>query len=376
MFGFCPFCMTDLKIEGNPVACGCPSCGAILDEDTYLWQWEHERHHLRVGTVLKDRYLLGKVKGEGGFGITYIGRDTHTGRLVAIKEYFPTRCQPQRRDDGGLYPVSQAEEMYRNGMRSFLQEAGMLAAVVNIPCVVKILDYFEANGTAYMVMEYLQGETLRQRVERQGTLPFAELMERMRPLLEDMQTMHEAAILHRDIAPDNIMLLPDGGFKLMDFGCARFMEDGKSMTVVLKPGFAPPEQYMRRGQGPFTDVYGLCATIYYCITGKVPVPSVDRLENDTLQAPSALGAQIDPEAEQVLLWGLSVQPKARPQTMRAFLDRLYPAQKPEPIPPRPNPKPHDDTAPWWTRIPKGNLPLIGIGAAVLAILLIYFVFLS
>ena len=368
MAGFCPHCMADHE-TGVGI---CPACGGDMSS-------ENQPHQLATGVQLDSpnghRYLIGSVKGEGGFGITYVSRDMKTDGLVAIKEYFPIRCQPQRRRDGGMYPVSQAEQIYQNGMRSFLQEASMLAAAENIPSVVKILDYFEANGTAYMVMEYLRGETLQQRIERQGVISFAELMEKMRPLLEDMDAMHRVGILHRDIAPDNIMLLPDGSLRLMDFGCARVMEDGKSMSVVLKPGFAPPEQYMRRGQGPFTDVYALCATVYYCIAGKAPVPSVDRLENDALASPSSLGAKIDPGAEQVLLWGLSVQPKARPRTMREFLDRLYPKQPvPDPLPPGPNIDPR--LTPWWTRIQKGNLPLIGVAAAVLAILLIYFIFRS
>ena len=394
MAGFCPHCMTD-HATGAGI---CPACGGNMDA-------QNAPHQLPAGSTLlapgDRRYLVGAALGEGGFGITYVCREEESRRLVAIKEFYPTRCELQRQGDGSVFPSDRAQEMYHNGKQSFLNEAGMLAAVENIPSVVKVLDFFEANGTAYMVMEYLRGETLQRRIERGGAMSFDELMTAMRPLLEDMCAMHQAGIIHRDIAPDNIMLLEDGGMRLMDFGCARFTEDGKSMTVMLKPGFAPLEQYTRRGQKDFTDVYGVCATIYYCITGRVPDAAADRLENDPLVPPSSLGAQISPEEEQMLLWGMSVQPKARPQTMRAFLEHLRPAEeKPQetdaiqepphdaientnrdalrdsPLNVHPAEKTDDGAQPWWRRISRGNLPLIGIAAAVLLIILAYSLFRS
>ena len=145
--------------------------------------------------------------------------------------------------------------------------------------------------------------------------------------MRDLERLHNAGVLHRDIAPDNIMLMPDGSLTLLDFGCARSLEDGRSMTVMLKPGFAPIEQYQTRGQGPCTDIYALCATLYYCLTGKVPPASPERLtavfdgQPDPLPAPSALGAALSPEQERLLLWGLSIQPTDRPQSMGALADQ-------------------------------------------------------
>ena len=215
----------------------------------------------------RHSYRLDACLGKGGFGITYRGRETATGVPVAVKEYFPNLCKPIRTPDGGIAPSPQHQDAYAKGKKSFLNEAAMLKALDEIPSVVNILDFFPESGTAYMVMEYLDGITLRQMVERDGPIPIQTLLPPMLSFIRDLSTMHQRGVLHRDIAPDNIMWMPDGSFKLLDFGCARAMEDGRSMSVLLKPGFAPFEQYQTRGQGDYTDLYALCATIYYCITG-------------------------------------------------------------------------------------------------------------
>ncbi|MCM1155457.1 MAG: serine/threonine protein kinase [Roseburia sp.] len=318
---FCPYCMREVERETEV----CPDCGSRLAVDT-------PSHHLPVGTVLKGGnghlFLFGIVKGEGGFGLTYIGKELNSGRLVAIKEYFPSRCQPQRLPDGSIRPQERFEEIYAHGMQSFLSEASMLRAVANLPSIVYVMDYFEANRTAYMVMEYLNGSTLQHVMQKQERIPADTLISKFLPLMRDLESLHKAGVLHRDIAPDNIMWMPDGSLKLLDFGCARSLEDGRSMTVVLKPGFAPIEQYQTRGQGPYTDLYALCATIYYCITGKIPPASPERLtttfdnQPDSLIPPSALGVSLSPEQEQILMWGLSLQPSVRPQNMETLAARL------------------------------------------------------
>lgn len=318
---FCPFCMKELN-EGMSF---CPDCGSRADITS-------PSHHLPVGTVLRSEnghsFLFGVVKGEGGFGLTYIGKELVSGRRVAIKEYFPSRCQPQRQPDGSICPQERFEEIYAHGMKSFLSEASMLRAVSQLPSIVHVMDYFEANQTAYMVMEYLDGSTLHQVMQTIERIDPNTLIPRFLPLMRDLGSLHDAGVLHRDIAPDNIMWMPDGRLKLLDFGCARSLEDGRSMTVVLKPGFAPIEQYQTRGQGPYTDLYALCATIYYCITGKIPPASPERLTStfdgqpDPLLAPSALGVSILPEQEQILMWGLALQPSVRPQSMETLASRL------------------------------------------------------
>lgn len=318
---FCPCCMKDLS--GSEAVC--PSCGGNVNISAAM-------HHLPVGTVLRSkdghRFLFGMVKGEGGFGLTYIGKELNSGKCVAIKEYFPSRCQPQRRADMSVWPQERFQEIYGHGMKSFLSEASMLRAVDHIPSIVHVMDYFEANNTAYMVMEYLDGATLSHVMQSGERIAPEVLLPKFLPLMHDLATLHEAGVLHRDIAPDNIMWMPDGSLKLLDFGCARSLEDGRSMTVVLKPGFAPIEQYQTRGQGAYTDIYALCATIYYCITGKVPPASPERLtitfdnQPDPLIPPSALGVSLSPKQEQLLLWGMSLQPSVRPQEIAVLASQM------------------------------------------------------
>lgn len=326
---FCPHCMQAVP-PGEPF---CPRCGREVAQQA-------ASHQLPIGTVLRTpkghAFLFGEVKGDGGFGLTYIARELNSGRVVAIKEYFPIRCQPHRGPELSVHPADRMEEIYRKGMQSFLSEASMLRAVREISSIVHVLDYFEANNTAYMVMDYLDGTTLKDLMETQGRLEPASLLNKALALMRDLARIHNAGVLHRDIAPDNIMLMPDGSLVLLDFGCARSMEDGKSMTVVLKPGFAPIEQYQTRGQGAYTDVYALCATLYYCLTGKVPPAAPERLnavfdgQIDPLIPPTALGAALTAEQEQVLLWGLSIQPTDRPQTVDKLAARL------EQVVPRPS----------------------------------------
>lgn len=309
----CPHCM-------YPAAGSfCGSCGRPLS-------YTAKSHQLPAGEVLEngrgESYLLGAVLGQGGFGITYIALDRHSGRRVAVKEYFPVQCC--RREGITVVPKQGAEKLYQGGMESFLEEARLLQSQRNLPHVVHVLDYFEANGTACLVMEYLEGITLQQKVAAEGPIPAGVLMPRLPALLRSMQALHASGIIHRDISPDNIMWMPDDTLTLLDFGCARSMEDGKSMTVQLKHGFAPVEQYMTRGQGPWTDVYALCATVYYCLTGKVPPMAPERLENDTIKPPSALDASLTPAQEAALMWGLSVQPKTRPVSIQALAEQLCP----------------------------------------------------
>ena len=163
---------------------------------------------------------------------------------------------------------------------------------------------------------------------QKGKMTAGELLPKLPELLMDLDTLHRAGIIHRDISPDNLILMPNGKLKLLDFGSARSVQDGKSMTILLKAGFSPVEQYQSRGQGAWTDVYALAATIYYCLTGVIPPSSVDRLEEDELQKPNALGAGLTAEQEEALVWGLVVQPKSRPASMEIFHQRLFPTPPP------------------------------------------------
>ena len=301
----------------------CPYCGDPLNIVSGEGQ-------LPIGTVLSsgtNSYLFGKLLGGGGFGKTYIAKSLGSGMVVAIKEYYPTRCLPASRDPSlALFPAPGMEELFRKGMNSFLSEASMLTAINSIPSTVHVFDVFQANNTAYMVMDYLNGKTLETCIKMQVHFEPEPLFRKVLPLMRDIHRMHEAGVIHRDIAPDNLLIMPDGSMKLIDFGCARAMEDGKSATVLLKPGFAPIEQYQTLGQGTFTDVYAMAASLYYTITGIVPTPSPDRLSAvlngapDPLVPPSTLGVKIDPQLESILMGCLGIQPQARIQTMREVAD--------------------------------------------------------
>jgi len=310
----------------------CPQCG--FDPNTY----ETPPHHLPLGTVLQGQYLLGRAIGEGGFGITYIGWDTKEGRKAAVKEFYPngfvTRESAVTRT---VQPFTgEPGEYFRRNRDRFVEEAQRLAKFGGMPGIVEVWDHFTENGTAYIVMEYVDGQTFKQYLgDMGGKLPPLQVLEMMQPVMESLAVVHREGLIHRDISPDNIMITRDGVMKLIDFGAAReFDQDGnKSLSVMLRPGYAPEEQYRRRGtQGPWTDIYALCATMYRALTGQKPEESVERLRSDTLKAPSALGVTLLPAQEASLLKGMAVLQENRIQDMATLAEALkpvYPVTKEE-----------------------------------------------
>ena len=304
--------------EGAP----CPYCGydAKRDEGKF-------RIALRPGTPLANRYVIGRVLGQGGFGVTYVALDSQTRARVAIKEYLPTEFVSRAFGTVALELISEDRQSnFDYGKQQFLAEARTLAEFVGGEHIVSIHSYFEENGTAYFAMEYLEGRNLKQYMEDHGgPLPVHEANRILLPVMEALDWVHSKGIVHRDISPDNIVIKKDGAAKLIDFGAARQStgEKSKSLDVVLKHGFAPMEQYSRRGrQGPFTDVYAMAATYYYAITGKVPPDAVDRMSEDELVSPSALGVKIRKSTEQVLLKALAVNAPERWQRMSEFYSAL------------------------------------------------------
>lgn len=313
---FCPYCMGSVR-PGEP----CPACG--LTQSSYT----PAPHHLPPGTVLMDRYLIGRALGEGGFGITYIGRDLRLEVKVAIKEYFPS--DRAARDAASSMDVhscmSRNNSGYEQGLSRFLCEARTMARMEKQPQIVMVRDYFEANNTAYIVMEYVEGTNFIDLAARRGgRIPASELFPLIEPLFTALSAMHKAGLIHRDISPDNLML-EQGSVRLLDFGCARESSQGtdSTMAVALKQGYAPIEQYQCMGQGPWTDVYALSATIYFCLTGRVPPKSLDRLLSDELAAPRALGIDITLEQQRALLRGMEINPEKRCQTVDELYSGLY-----------------------------------------------------
>lgn len=335
---YCPHCM--LETTGSV----CTHCGANLG-------WQNDSFQLPVGTVLVGgasghSYRIGAALGQGGFGITYIALENESGRRVAVKEFFPTRVGWVQRDSDHvtvqIRPGKEAD--YTKGRMSFLKEARILASMNNSPpSVVKGLDYAELHNTAYLIMEFLDGTPIYRMVEKRGKLPADELLPHLKPLMDDLAWLHRQNIIHRDIGPDNIMWMPDGTLKILDFGSARRADGNNQLTVLLKPKFAPVEQYQTDGQGPWTDVYTLAASIYYCLTGVIPINSVDRLTQiqdagmDPLKPPTTLGANLTAAQESVLLHALTVEPHLRIRSMDEFTAQLFPMvqAQPESVPSTP-----------------------------------------
>jgi len=309
---YCPHCMTKTNAQV------CPSCGKATN-------WQAPANQLPVGTLLRgsgDRiYQLGAAKGQGGFGITYAAMDLRSNTRVAVKEYFPSHCAGRDTMTRVICSTGQRDG-FDSGLRSFLQEARTLSSVGALDSVVSVRDYFESNGTAYIVMEYVDGHALNQILTNRGRMHKQELFPILDPLLRDLAIVHRAGVIHRDISPDNLILTREGKLKLLDFGAARSTAGDKAMTVMLKSGFSPLEQYQSKGQGPYTDVYAMAGTIYYCLTGRVPPAAVDRIQVDELIAPNELGAGLSQREQDALVWGLNVYPDRRPQNVEAFANAL------------------------------------------------------
>ena len=288
-------------------------------------------HHLPENAHLRNRYRILGVLGEGGFGITYLSYDETLQLEVAIKEYFPRILAIRHSRSSTFLNVQEGEEeqAFLLGKERFLEEARVLVRFREEPNIISVFDYFEENGTAYIVMEYLEGEDLLSLIERRGRMPFSEAYILLKPVISALTRLHAAGLLHRDISPSNIRILPDGRIKLLDFGAVRsvdYMSD-KSRTVLSKPGYSPPEQYRSRGAaGPWVDVYALCATLYHMITGTVPDDSLQRVLLDELRKPSELGADISPAEENVLLRGLAVDERNRFQSLDALQEAVEKAE--------------------------------------------------
>lgn len=281
-------------------------------------------HHLTPGTVLHGKYTVGYALGEGGFGITYAGLDNSLEMKVAIKEFFPKGIVERNSSvslDVNCMGAEENAAAFNAEKSKVINEARILAKFSKEHGIVNVREYFEENNTAYIVMEYLEGETLEQYVQKNGALSPDRAFELLYPVMQVVEQLHKENVVHRDISPDNIMF--DGNqLKLLDFGAARdvLYSTNKSFSVILKHGYAPEEQYRRKGrQGSWTDVYALCATMYYCITKEIPDTALDRLHEDELRIPSQLGIQITPAQENALMRGLGVLPEDRLQSIADFI---------------------------------------------------------
>jgi serine/threonine protein kinase len=275
---------------------------------------------LPAGTLI-GRYQVASVLGQGGFGITYLARDTQLGRDVAVKEYLPAALAV-RPDGSSVLPRStEVADDFGWGRSRFIEEGRTLASLHEAPSIVKVFDFLEANGTAYIVMELLRGRTLEERVKAEGPLPPAGLHAILSPLLAGLHKVHDVGFLHRDIKPGNIMLGADGRPTLIDFGAARaaMADRSRTMTAIFTPGYAAPEQFTSAKQGPWTDIYGLSATLHYAITGKAPPSAFDRLMEDTYEPLAGAAPQgFDRRLLRGIDAGLSLPPEERPPSIAAW----------------------------------------------------------
>ena len=315
----CIHCMQ----EKNNASEICPFCG--FDPKTA----EIPPYHLQPFSILAGKYLLGMAIGEGGFGITYIGMDLNLEMKVAIKEYYPNGCATRNRSESNtvISYSSSMHDIFEEGREKFINEARLLAKCNNLPEIVSVKDFFKENHTAYIVMEYINGMTLKSYLKQNGgKLSAQKTLQMMKPVIHSLAKVHDMNLIHRDISPDNIMLCKDGAVKILDFGGARdyIFSTGKSMSIMLKPGYTPEEQYRAHGnQGPWTDVYALCATMYRCITGTIPPESLERAYHENLQPIWELASDCPPAAAYAIEKGMSIHTEDRFQSMQKLYSALY-----------------------------------------------------
>ena len=309
---FCFGCMEELA------AAPCPRCGYDSRQQA------NAGYALQAGTILHGKYLLGRVLGQGGFGITYIGWDLALSRKVAIKEYFPAACV-SRDTEASLalqwHETDAASQARHAGREMFLKEARKMTQVVSVDQVVHVKDIFEDNNTAYIVMEYVSGETLAKRIQRTGPMAWKEVQPLLLSVATSLQKVHKAGLVHRDLSPENLMLSYEGSIKILDLGAAKDMKlsSGVSSVQVARNGYSPMEQYTSQGNsGPWTDVYALAATVYFALTGVTPPSAVERMNHDTLRWKLPQLRKVPTSVIRVLQKAMALQPKDRFQSMGEF----------------------------------------------------------
>ena len=306
------------EITSNP----CPHCGYFHGRQAA------QGYVLQPGTILHGKYLIGKVLGQGGFGITYLGWDLALNKKVAVKEFFPA-SHVSRDTNVSMalqwYTTEAAQSVRNVGQEMFLKEARKMNHTAAIPQVVHVLDLFQDNNTAYIIMNYIHGVHLAQQIKAAGPMSWQTALQLLLPVVDVMQQVHDVGLIHRDISPDNLMLQPDNSIKILDLGAAKDLKlnGGVSSMQVAKGGFSPLELYIMRGNsGPWTDVYSIAATMYYVITGTTPPSAVDRMDKDVLSWDLPVLRKVPASVIHVLQKGMALQVQDRYQSMGDFAAAL------------------------------------------------------
>lgn len=303
----CLKCLSPAVVNGR-----CTRCGAavgFIQEPAFA---------LPAGTILSGNFLIGGVLGFGGFGITYLGLDLTTQRKVAIKEFMPANIVS--RTPGQRYVTAKNKETFEYGLNRFYDEAKTVYKYRHHPNIIHVYKLFRENKTGYYVMEYLEGDDFRSFLRRYGgRTDYETLLKVILPVMDALECVHKDHVIHRDISPDNIFV--GETIKLIDFGAARVAVAGqsKSLSIILKKGFAPEEQYRSRGhQGPWTDIYALAGTMYVALTGTMVPEAPERLVNDDLKDLRSTGAELPEYSAAAIMKALAVRAENRYQTIGDF----------------------------------------------------------
>ncbi|MCI8509536.1 MAG: protein kinase [Lachnospiraceae bacterium] len=324
----CPNCFTTKNFQQNVcVVCGFKNVAA------------RETRALPLEKVLNQRYVVGRVLGIGGFGITYVAYDMQKKERVAIKEYFPAEWATRLATNSKVIPSSRTNgNFYQHGRKVFINEARVLSRLKDVPNVANVYALFEENGTAYMVMELLEGYTLNEYIQTtdKRCISYKEANQIVQSVGMALQQIHGYQLLHRDISPDNIIITKDKQVHLIDFGATRMyaLNSPQSMSVLVKSGFAPIEQYSRAGnQGPWTDIYALAATYYYLVTGKKPPDAPDRIMGVPMIPLRNLIPDIPDCISDAVEHAMEENWRTRPQSVRDFIMEMGMSKKQQDLPP-------------------------------------------
>ena len=311
-------CMNCFSVKGNYEVC--PYCGYAEGTPP-----KHPQY-LKPGTILANHFIVGTAIDMGGFGITYRCYDTTLGIMVAVKEFFPSGLVTRAPGESKVGLVSaDKQEQYSKELRRFLMEAQSIAQFGKAKDIVNVYDFFEANNTAYIIMEYIEGVLLKDYLEKQGALKPQLALKLIHLIINSVKKIHSKGIIHRDISPDNIFIASEDSIKVFDFGAAQLndSQDGKNCEKVIKVGYSAPEQYRdKSNQGYFTDIYSIGAILYQMLTGVKPTESTEREYKDELKSPLQLGVKIEPNIDRTVMEAMAVQPELRFQNVQQLEDAL------------------------------------------------------